>query len=116
MITGKVGRVSVEIMLDTGSSVYLLHHSEAISMNTRQISQGCSSIRLVTASGEPLPIISCVEATINMTDPVILRTDFLYKHHLCLDFTSFPVTVQQNASELNSAQPLWDAVVEVKVK
>ena len=48
--------------------------------------------------------------------PVILGTDFLYKYHMCLDFTSFPVIVLQSESELQSIQPLWDATVEVKAK
>ena len=110
VINGKVGGVSIEIMLDTGSAVSLLQHSDALSMNTQEASPTCSSIKLVTASGEPLPIISCVEATVNVADkfvashqflivdsliyPVILGTDFLYQHHMCLDFASSPVTVQ----------------------
>ena len=48
--------------------------------------------------------------------PVILETDFLYKHHLFLDFTSSPVTIQHNTSDLDSVQPLWDATVEAKAK
>ena len=125
VITGKVGEVVVEIMLDTGSAVSLLRRTEADSMNTHPSS-------LVTASGESLPIISCVEASVHMTDhfmathqflivdsliyPVILGTDFLYKHRLCLDFTSSPVTIQHNTSDLDSVQPLWDATVEAKAK
>ena len=132
VITGKVGDVFVEMMLDTGSAVSLLRRREGNSMNTYPSSQGCSSIQLVTASGESLPIISCVEASVQMIDnfmmthqflivdsliyPVILGTDFLYKHHLCLDFTSSPVTVQHNTSDLDSVQPLWDATVEAKAK
>ena len=68
VITGRVGEVTVEIMLDTGSTVSLLRHKEADSMNTHQSSQRCSSIQLVTASGEPLPIVSCVKASVQMTD------------------------------------------------
>ena len=48
--------------------------------------------------------------------PVILGTDFLYKYHLCLDFTSSPVTIQHNISDLESVQPLWYATVEAKAK
>ena len=44
--------------------------------------------------------------------PAILGTDFLYKHHLCLDFTTSLVTVQHNTSDLDSVQPLWDATIE----
>ena len=127
-----VGEVVVEIMLDTGSAISLLRRTEADSMNTNPSSHGCSSIQLVTASGESLPIVSCVETSVQITDhfmathqflivdsliyPVILGTDFLYKHHLCLDFTSSPVTIQHNTSDLDSVQPLWDATVEAKAK
>jgi len=61
VINRKVGDVAVEIMLDSRSAISLLQHSDALSMNTHKASPTCSSIKLVTASGEPLPIISCVE-------------------------------------------------------
>ena len=79
VITGKVGDVVVEIMLDTGSAVSLLRcrDSEANSMNTQPSSQGCSSIHLVTTSGESLPIISCVEAPVQMTDDFMAKHQFL---------------------------------------
>ena len=75
--TGKVGDVFVEIMLDTGSAVSLLHHREANSMNIQPSSQVCSSIQLVTASGESLPIISCVEAPVQMADKFMMTHQFL---------------------------------------
>ena len=62
-----VGEV-VEIMLDTGLAVSLLRRTEADSMNTNPSSQGCSSIQLVTASGESLPIVSCVETSVQITN------------------------------------------------
>ena len=77
VITGKVGDVVVEIMLDTGSAVSLLHCREANSMNTQPSSQGCSSIQLVTTSGESLPIISCVKAPVQMTDDFMAKHQFL---------------------------------------
>ena len=117
VITGMVGEVVIEIMLDTESAVSVLHHTEADSMNTNPSSQGCSSIQLVTASWESLPIVSCVKTSVQITQyfmathqflivdsliyPVILGTDFPYKHHLCLDFTSSPVTIQHNTSVYN---------------
>ena len=142
VVKGKVGEVAVEIILDTGSAVSLLHHKEAGSMNTHPSSQGCSSIQLVTTSGESLPIVSCVKASAQITDdhlltshqffvvdsliyPVILGTDFLHEHHLRhflhehhlrLDFTSSSVTIQHNISDLDCIQPLWDATVEAKAK
>ena len=129
VITGKVRDIVVKIMLDTGSAVSLLHCREANYVNSQPSLQGCSSIQLVTASEESLPIISCVKGPIKMTNdfvakhkflimdsliyPVILGTDFLYKHHLCL---STQVTIQCNTSDLGSVQPLWDATEEAKAK
>ena len=95
MVTGRVGEVAVEIMLNTGSAVSLLRLKETDFMNTYPSSQGCSSIQLVTASGERLPIVSCVKASVQITDdhfltshqffvvdsliyPVILGTDFVH--------------------------------------
>jgi len=92
-------------------------------MNTHISLQECSSIHLITASGEPLPIVDCVDAPIEIAGnfttkhqlvvdlliyPVILGTDFLHKHHVCLDFTCSQVTVQQNMSEIERVQPLWE--------
>ena len=74
VIIGKVGDVVVKIMLDTGSGCC----REANSMYTQPSSQGCSLIQLVTASGESLPIISCVEAPVQMTD------DFMVKHRFLI--------------------------------
>ena len=74
VVTGRVGEVAVEIMLDTGSAVSLLRRKEADSMNTYPSSQGCSSIQLVTASGEPLPIVSCVKASVQITDDHFLTS------------------------------------------
>jgi len=50
VINGKVGGVAVEIMLDTGSAVSLLQHSDALSINTHKASSTCSLIKLVTVS------------------------------------------------------------------
>ena len=104
MITGKVGDVTVDIMLDTGSAVSLVRHRESNSMNTCPSLQERSSIQLVTASGDPLPIVDCVDAPIEMAGncmtkhqflvvdsliyPVILGTDFFYKHHRFYIFSS----------------------------
>ena len=69
--------VVVEIMLDTGSAVSLLCRMEADSMNTNPSSHGCSSIQLVTASGESLPIVSCVEISVQITDHFMVTHQFL---------------------------------------
>ena len=72
-------------------------------------SQGCVTpqIRLITASGEPLQIAGCVQASVRISQlnvihqflavdklvtPVILGLDFLQQHNLVLNFASSPVT------------------------
>ena len=132
-VRSNAAEVAVEIMLCTGLAVSLLRHKEADSINTYPSSQGCSSIQLVTASGESLPIVSCVKVSVQITDdhlltthqffvvnsliyPLILGNEFLDKNHLYLDFTPSSVTIQHNASDLDCIQPLWDATVEAKAK
>ena len=55
-IFGKVGGISTEIMLDSGSSVSLLSQDTAVQV-TGAIAQPLPQIQLQTASGESLPII-----------------------------------------------------------
>ena len=101
-------------------------------MKTNHILTECPTIELITASGEPLPILSCIEAPVQIAGsfkavhkflvvqsliyPVILGTDFLYKHQLCLDFTSTPVKIQQHDTDLQDVQPMWNAELEAKAK
>ena len=47
VVKGKVGEVAVEIMLDTGSAVSLLHRKRRSSISTYLSSQGCFSINSV---------------------------------------------------------------------
>ena len=102
-IVGKVGGISTEIMLDSGSSVSLLSQDTAVQL-TGATSQPLPHIQLQTASGEALPIMDYVSVDVQLNKmktsvchnfiivssliaPVILGIDFFQQHHLILDFT-----------------------------
>ena len=89
-------------------------------------------VKLVTASGEPLLISSHVQAPIQVGNfktlhhfvvvdhliyPVILGIDFLQENKLTLDFTSVPVGVKHNDTELHDSdgmKALWHSAQEAK--
>ena len=98
-------------MLDSGSAVSLVRGEEIGSVRKRvKSTQSKPQLRLVTASGDPLPIIDHITASVQigqlkvthnfavvhkLVTPAILGIDFLRLHGLILDFTSVPVTVRR---------------------
>ena len=116
--TGRLGGIGVEIMLDSGSSVSfirneLLQETEGIV----RIRPDTSPLRLVTASGEELPIFNHIRARIHLGElefmhdfvvvnclvsPVILEVNFLHANGLVLDFTKTPVEVTQSCQRHSS--------------
>ena len=103
--TGKVGGVDVEIMLDSGSLVQQHVLSQAQGVTYVEAEQ---KLRLLTASGEQLPIIGHVSVSVHIGElkvthnfvvvdklvaPVIIGVDFLHKNSLMLDFTKESVKV-----------------------
>ena len=116
VIMGEVGNISVEIMFDSGSAVSLLRKRDMDQMKSLQHLKTDPQIRLITASGEPLPIVGHVQATVKLGNfkaahefvvadcliyPVILGIDFLQQNELVLDFTSIPVSVRHSDTNLN---------------
>ena len=92
-IFGKVGGISTEIMLESGSSVSLLSHDTAAQV-TGAISQPLPEIWLQTASGESLPIISALLATVTSSVtyqwlPYLLSKLYLRECH-CSAYSTFP--------------------------
>ena len=119
VIKGTFGGVAVEMMLDSGSSVSL------VQCNVLQYAQNvipvttAKSVQLVTASGDKLPILQHVKASIQLGElnvlhefvvvktlvaPVILGIDFLQANGLMLDFTHNSVTVTVRSPKLTSTQ------------
>ena len=84
-------------------------------------------LKLVSAAGEPIPVIGKVVAPIHvgtlhvdiifvvlhsLITPVILGIDFLQKHGIVLDFTTTPVTIQNTNPPPNiptEAQPILES-------
>lgn len=130
VITGKVGGVSLEMMLDSGSQRSLLRTDTLTGMIGTSKASILACPSLVTASGEPLPLIDHIEATVqigqlkvrhnflvveSLVTAAIVGTDFLQKHGLTLDFTTTPVAVYQQGNELHNtessgrARLVWEA-------
>ena len=107
--SGQIGEVEVEIMLDSGSSISLVQHDVLHRAKDIQRIQPRQLLRLVTTSGEHLPIVEHIQAPVKLGElelmhefvvvdslvaPVILGVDFLQGNGLVLDFTQTPVMVR----------------------
>ena len=101
-------------MLDSGSSVSLVQHDVLHRAKDIWRIQPRQPLRLVTASGEHLPIMEHIQAPVKLGElelmhefvvveslvaPVILGVDFLQGNGLVLDFTQTPVMVQHATVE-----------------
>ena len=126
VLTGEPGGVKVEAMLDSGSSVSLVQCGVLSQAQGIKRVKGVISLRLVTASGDSLPIVDCIVAPVrigdlelmhefvvvqNLVAPVILGIDFLHDNALVLDFTETPVRVlrepmQQSKTNVSIAKEL----------
>ena len=107
------------MMLDSGSSVSLAQCNVLqYAQNVIQVTTA-RSVQLVTASGDKLPILQHVKASIQLGElnvlhefvvvktlvaPVILGIDFLQGNGLMLDFTHNPVAVTVRSLKLTSTQ------------
>ena len=107
-LTGELAGKTLEMMLDSESAVSLLIKEEADNMKDTLTSTLIPKVRLIMASGEPLPIVGCVKAPIRfdqlavrhqflvverLITPVILGLDFLQQHNLVLNFASRSMTI-----------------------
>ena len=68
VLTGELGGVKVEAMLDSGSSVSLVQCGVLVLSQAQGIKRvkGVKSLRLVTASGDSLPIVDCIVAPVRI--------------------------------------------------
>ena len=108
MVSGKLGGFTVEFMLDSGSSVSLIRHDLLKSIKNITKVNSSKAVQLITASGDPLPILKYVKALVQLGElkichefvvvnslvtPAILGVDFLQGNCLSLDFNQTPVAV-----------------------
>ena len=61
-----VGKATVEVMFDSGSAVSLLWKSDVNRMSSVQHVHKQPRVRLVTAAGEPLPVVGIVQAPVQV--------------------------------------------------
>ena len=95
-------------MLDSGSSVSLIHEEALIGMDKVVKVKPSRNVLVMTAAGEDLPFLDHVAARVrlnmvncihdflvveNLVAAAILGVDFLRQHGLLLDFQTTPVTV-----------------------
>ena len=120
---GELGNVCVEVMMDSGSSISLMMESFAKNYQNQAALKG---LKLVSAAGEPIPVIGEVAAPISvgtlhvdhnfvvvysLITPAILGIDFLQKHGIVMDFTTTPVTIQ-NTNPLPNVPPEVQPILE----
>ena len=125
---GEVGSVSVEIMFDSGSAVSLLRKRDMDQMEFVQQLRIDPKVKLITASGEPLPIVDHVQVgslkvahdfvvVDSLIYPVILGIDFLQVNEVGLDFTSVPISVQHRGpNNTQQLKAVWDSEKDAKTK
>ena len=109
-IVGIIGGVGADVMLDSGSSVSLIQQ-EVLERAKGVTKTKAKPLQLVTAAGNPLPILDHVRVAVklgeleimhnfvlveNLVSPVILGVDFLHENRLVLDFTTTPVCVHHS--------------------
>ena len=115
VIIGKIGDVNIEMMLDSGPHRSLLCQDTLVGMRGMSKANLPVHPNLITASGQPLPIVDHIKAMVQigqlrvrhnflvvecLVTPAVLGTDSLQKYGLTLDFTATPVAVYQQGNEL----------------
>ena len=113
IVSGQLGNMCVEVMLDSGSSISLLW---SFINSSYQIKPAAKGLKLVSAAGEPISVVGQDVAPIrvgklqvdhhfvaahSLVTPVILGMDFLQKHGMVLDFTTTPVTIHNTSYPAN---------------
>jgi len=128
VIEGTLGGVTVELMLDSGSSISLVQCD--VLRDAKNVVQVAAArpIQLVTASGDWLPILQHVRASVQLgklnvlhkfvtvktlVTPVILGIGFLQGNGLMLDFTQNPVAVSNRSPKVSSLTDNSMAIAQV---
>ena len=79
VIKGKLGNVCVDVMMDSGSSISLV--MESFAKNYYQHQAPPMGLKLVSAAGEPIPIIGQVVAPIRVGN-LLVDHSFIVVHSL----------------------------------
>jgi len=128
VIEGTLGGVTAELMLDSGLSISLVQCD--VLKDAKNVVQVAAArpIQLVTASGDRLPILQHVRASVQLGElnvlhefvlvktlvaPVILGINFLQGNGLMLDFIQNPVAVSNRSPKVSSLTDNSVAIAKV---
>ena len=107
IVRGQLGSVDMDMRLDSGSSVSLVRKG-VLSEVSGVCATASRELRLVTAAGEPIPVLGYVSEPVevgqvgvehpfmvvkSLIAGVIIGIDFLRQHELVLDFAFSPIKV-----------------------
>ena len=122
IVKGQLGGGTVDLMLDSGSSVSLVQCDTLSNIQNIVDTPQARPLRLVTASGDQLPILKHIRAKVRLGEfdvfhdfvvvkklvtAVILGIDFLQQNGLILDFSQTPVAVRKKSPDpLPSTDPV----------
>ena len=130
VVTGLLGGVSMEMMLDSGSAVSLVRKDMMSSQMTDVVHLPLPLVKLVTAAGDDLLIVDHIQTTVriqhhNITHsfivvntlitPAILGIDFLQQHGITIDFASSPIDISiPPVTDKTALDPCLKSVLEAE--
>ena len=118
VVTGLLGGVSMEMMLDSGFAVSLVRKDMISPQMNNVVHIPLPLVKLVTATGDNLLIVDHIQTTVRiqhhtvthsfivvntLVTPAILGIDFLQQHGIIIDFASSPINI--------SVPPVADSTV-----
>ena len=129
VVTGLLGGVAIEMMLDSGSVVSLVR-KDMMSPQMINVAQiPLPAVKLVTAAGDDLLMVDHIQTTVQiqhhtvthmfvvvntLITPVILGMDFLQKHGMVIDFASTPVRISLPPAAENNTDPILRPVLQAE--
>ena len=108
VVTGLLGGVSMEMMLDSGSAVSLVRKDMISPQMNNVVHIPPPLVKLVTAAGDDLLIVDHIQTTVRiqhrtvthsfivvntLVTPAILGINFLQQHGIIIDFASSPINI-----------------------
>ena len=129
VVTGLLGGVAMEMMLDSGSAVSLVRKDMMSSQMNNVTQIPLPAVKLVTAAGDDLLMIDHIQTTVQiqhhtvnhmfvmvnvLITPVILGMDFLQQHGIVIDFASTPVKIFLPPATENNTDPILRPILQTE--
>ena len=129
VVTGLLGGVAMEMMLDSGSAVSLVRKDMMSSQMNNVTQIPLPAVKLVTAAGDDLLMIDHIQTTVQiqhhtvnymfvmvntLITPAILGMDFLQQHGIVIDFASTPVKIFLPPATENNTDPILRPILQTE--